>query len=162
MVHIQKTRQAKIKAEINAALASPNMQGCVTTAGVDTSNDTIETMQSKFRNTHAVLSKHLSTNSKQQTPTQMQLVYYDEQYKKFTNHPTALFFIDPAPDMSLGNLVLLVADACKPKSIVGGKRTLRKGRSHQFKKTKNKKYKKYRTSRRGQRHKYSMRRKRIH
>ena len=156
----KKTRQAKIKAEINAALASPNMQGCVTTAGVNTSNDTIENMQYKFRNTHDVLSKQLLTNSKQQTPTQMQLVYYDEQYKKFTNHPTALFFIDPAPDMSLGNLVLLVANACK--SIVGGKRTLRKGRSHQFKKTKNKKYKKYGTSRRGQRHKYSMRRKRIH
>ena len=160
----KKTREAKIKAEINAALASPNMQGCVTTAGVDTSNDTIDTMQSKFSNTHAILSKQLSTNSKQQTPTQIQLVNYDvnEPTKKFINHPNAVFFIDPDPNMDLGNLVLLVANECKPKSNVGGKRTLRKGRSHQFKKTKNKKYKKYGTSRRGQRHKYSMRRKRIH
>jgi hypothetical protein len=151
----KKTRMAKIKAQLNAALAS--MQDCVNRADVNISTDTIPDIQNKFAKTHARLSEQLSTNSTQQTPTQIQLVYYDG---KFTNNPNTVFFIDPAPDMTLGNLVLLVANACK--STVGGKRTLRKGRSHQFKKTKNKKYKKHGTSRRGQRHKYSMRRKRIH
>lgn len=149
----KKTRMAKIEAEIKKAL---NGNQCAIDANVQP-NDTRVQIVDKYLHKYPMVEK-----SKQQSPNQIQLVNYDvgELMKQFTHHPNAVFFIDPAPDMDLGNLVLLVANECKVgMSKSGGKRTLR---SHKFKKTKNKKHKKYGTSRRGERHKCSMRRKRSH
>ena len=162
---IKTKRLAKIEAEIKQALTNTD---CANKADV-TVNDNTVTITSKYKSTYespTELEKQirsLNQQSQEQKLAQIQLVNFDvnQPNKQFTSHPNAVFFINPDPQgMDLGNLVLLVANQCKSNS--GGKRTLRKRRSHHVKKTKNKKHKKHGTRRRGQRHKYSMRRKRIH